>query len=235
MRQLESVELFVCSEDATQPIGFADKVEVWTEGGGTTLILRGINGYRKDLLQAENECLRRDVEFYKKLWQARGGTTTPVEQQPEVNERGPTNAKQRQMTKYTADEFANARFAKHPDGGAGSHRRHDGWVLGSEARHSDADMARAGWVPVLTKPTITESQCRDLYRESQRGPAFFGLELVNVGIEIIPDPEPTNTERLEQLIRESGLTISNNGIEGYAAELAASLNEDGVTAPEDNA
>ena len=48
---------------------------------------------------------------------------------------------------------------------------------------------------------------------------------------VIPDPEPTNTDRLERLIRESGLTISDNGIEGYAAELAASLDEDGVTAP----
>lgn len=87
MKQLESVELFVCSEDATQQIGFADKAEVWTEGGGATLILRGIRATTDDLLQAENECLRRDVEFYKKLWQPRSGWTAPVEQQPEVDER----------------------------------------------------------------------------------------------------------------------------------------------------
>lgn len=76
MKQLDNVELFACSEDATRLVGFADKVEVWTEGDGTTLILRGINATTDDLLQAENECLRRDVEFYKKLWQARGGGTT---------------------------------------------------------------------------------------------------------------------------------------------------------------
>ena len=87
MKQLDKVELFVCSEDATQPIGFADEVEVWTEGGGATIILRGINGDRRDLLQAENECLRRDVEFYKNLWQARGGGgAEPIRRQPEVDE-----------------------------------------------------------------------------------------------------------------------------------------------------
>ena len=87
MKQLDKVELFVCSEDATQPIGFADKAEVWTEGGGATIILRGINGDRRDLLQAENECLRRDVEFYKNLWQARGGGgAEPIRRQPEVDE-----------------------------------------------------------------------------------------------------------------------------------------------------
>ena len=89
MKQLDNVELFVCSEDATQQIGFADKAEVWTEGGSSHLILRGVSGVDKDaVLQAENECLRRDVEFYKKLWQARGGATAPVEPQPEVDERG---------------------------------------------------------------------------------------------------------------------------------------------------
>lgn len=87
MKRLDKVELFVCSEDATQPIGFADEVEVWTEGGGATIILRGINGDRRDLLQAENECLRRDVEFYKNLWQARGGGgAEPIRRQPEVDE-----------------------------------------------------------------------------------------------------------------------------------------------------
>ena len=87
MKQLDNVELFVCSEDATQQVGFADKAEVWTEGGGATIILRGINGDRRDLLQAENECLRRDVEFYKNLWQARGGGgAEPIRRQPEVDE-----------------------------------------------------------------------------------------------------------------------------------------------------
>ena len=87
MKQLDNVELFVCSEDDTSAIGFADKAEVWTEGGGATIILRGINGDRRDLLQAENECLRRDVEFYKNLWQARGGGgAEPVRRQPEVDE-----------------------------------------------------------------------------------------------------------------------------------------------------
>lgn len=87
MKQLDNVELFVCSEDNTSAIGFADKAEIWTEGGGTTIILRGINGDRKDLLRAENECLRRDVEFYKNLWRARGGGGAEPTRQPEVDDR----------------------------------------------------------------------------------------------------------------------------------------------------
>lgn len=160
MKQLESVELFVCSEDATQQIGLADKVEVWTEGGSSHLILRGVDGVDKDaVLQAENECLRRDVEFYKRLWQARCGATTPVERQPEVDER-----------KFieVLEDYAACRIT-----------------------HVDvADTA--------------------------------GVALV--------DPEPTNKERLAQLI--GGGTKANKQ---YADGLAEYLDDMGVTAPEDNA
>ena len=83
MKQLDKVELFVCSEDNTSAIGFADRAEVWTEGDGTAIILRGINGDREDLLQAENECLRRDVEFYKN----RRTVERTIERQLEIDER----------------------------------------------------------------------------------------------------------------------------------------------------
>lgn len=141
------------------------------------------------------------------------------------------------MSKYAAQDFANAKFAEHPDGGAGSHRRHDGWVLGSEARHSDADMARAGWVPVPTKPQITESQYK-LALDEDRDPQYvygFTNAMRLFGGEVTPDPEPTNTERLEQLVRESGFKVSD--FLGYATydSFAKYLNDHGVTASEDNA
>ena len=136
MKQLDKVELFVCSEDATQPIGFADEVEVWTEGGSSHLILRGVNGVDKDaVLQAENECLRRDVEFYKKLWQARGGGATK-----------PT---------ITESQFDRAVSGVWGDEGSG--------------------------------PTDSNGYARGF--------------LFRLGINVIPDPEPTDEELLAGIIR----------------------------------
>lgn len=66
MNQFKKMEVFVASEDACRSIGYSDEVEVWTfDGEPGELCLRGFNGSRDDLLQAENECLRQDVEFYK--------------------------------------------------------------------------------------------------------------------------------------------------------------------------
>ena len=140
------------------------------------------------------------------------------------------------MTKYTADDFANAKFAEHENGrtamkSSGCTRWDVKFLEGHVSTRDDFHMASFGWVPVPTKPTITESRLRELTELDRTRRLSVRGVLQAYGVEVIPDPEPTNTERLEQLIRESGLTISDNGIEGYAAELAASLNEDGVTAP----
>lgn len=63
--------------------------------------------------------------------------------------------------KYTADDFANARFAEHPDGelayrrpGVGNRR----WENSTGGRMGDSRMAEAGWVPVPTDHTITDSE-----------------------------------------------------------------------------
>lgn len=242
MRQLDKVELFVCSEDATHQIGFADKVEVWTEGGSSHLILRGVNGVDKDaVLQAENECLRRDVEFYKKLWQARGGATTPVEQRPEVNERGPIKARQNRMTEYTADDFANAKFAEHPnpedvDARYAARMNTDPaypWLLDGVPGNTDEAMSRTGWVPVPTKPTITESDYRSLTRYGNAHyQGGFNDALTEFGIAVIPDPPPTDEELLAGIIRniDDWQSITSPEL------LAKYLNTAGVTPPrEDNA
>ena len=146
------------------------------------------------------------------------------------------------MTKrYTAADFANARFAEHPAGGRGHRIGPNEWRLSDSTwRFSTEEIILDGWVPVPTKPTIefTESEVevigRDAINYFKPGGTWADWAravFMSADFPIIPDPEPTNTDRLEQLIRESGLTISDNGIEGYAAELATSLNEDGVTAP----
>ena len=142
------------------------------------------------------------------------------------------------MTKYTAGDFANAKFAEHPDGRIAARLQTEEARPWESVRdfHADEGMAADGWVPVPTKPTITEliAAFNELSKDLKNRTTILAREIERAGIANVPDPEPTNTERLEQLIRESGLTISDNGIEGCAAELAASLNEDGVTAPKED-
>lgn len=66
MNQFKKMEVFVASEDSVERIGYSDEVEFWTyDNKPGELILHGFNAGRDDLLQAENECLRKDVEFYK--------------------------------------------------------------------------------------------------------------------------------------------------------------------------
>ena len=63
------------------------------------------------------------------------------------------------MTKYTAADFANARFAEHPNGRIAARNTNDPdypWGTDQDAL-PDEDMASYGWVPVPTKPSITES------------------------------------------------------------------------------
>ena len=126
------------------------------------------------------------------------------------------------MTKYTADDFANARFAEHPDGRVAARFGYPStrpWES-SNSSHSDSTMAERGWVPVPTKPTITESQFRPIASRLFKRWPDLGVfmsnlqhELSSLGIEIVNDPEPTNTDRLRELhrawINECGdLTLS---------------------------
>ena len=135
------------------------------------------------------------------------------------------------MTKYTAADFANAKFAEHKETSDYAARIDPlgpfPWESTSDTC-DDEDMARTGWVPVPTKPTITESQYK-LALDEERDPQYvygFTAAMHLLGGEVIPDPEPTNKERLAQLI--GGGHESNKH---YADGLAEYLDDMGVTAP----
>ena len=137
------------------------------------------------------------------------------------------------MTKYTAADFANARFAEHPDGRVAARFGYPStrpWES-SNSSHSDSTMAERGWVPVSTKPTITESR----YRFMVEGMGFdfkagFNDALGEFGVEVIPDPEPTDEELLAGIIRgiDDWQSITSPEL------LAKYLNTAGVTAPKED-
>ena len=65
------------------------------------------------------------------------------------------------MTKrYTAADFANAKFAEHPDGRIAARLQTEEARPWESVRdfHTDEGMAADGWVPVPTKHTITDSE-----------------------------------------------------------------------------
>ena len=138
------------------------------------------------------------------------------------------------MTKrYTVADFANAKFAEHEDGRTAmkpsGHTRWDVKFLdGRRSVRGNYHMAHNGWVPVPTKPTITESR----YRFMVEGMGFdfkagFNDALGEFGVEVIPDPEPTNTELLAGIIRniDDWQAITSPEL------LAKYLNTAGVTPP----
>ena len=155
------------------------------------------------------------------------------------------------MTKrYTAADFANAKFAEHPSGSKAVRSGYPlpPWLIDSSGApfvwQEDQEMADEGWVPVIPARTIhdrdVEALCTDKasYERDDYLDGFIrGFQ--QAGGTILDDPEPTNTDRLEKLI------ISAPGnFEGVEAILkrpanvrawAEYLNDHGVTAPkEDN-
>ena len=148
--------------------------------------------------------------------------------------------------KFSAADFANARFAEHESGQAVAirwtqdyAREPDGfWTyerplnnkFSKEATHQEmADMD--GWVPVPTKPTITESEYR-LALDEDRDPQYvygFTAAMRLFGGEVIPDPEPTNKEKWVTFLRK--VNPDSIMIDDYAEAIVAA----GVTPPEDSA
>ena len=78
------------------------------------------------------------------------------------------------MTKYTADDFKNARFATHPDGKIAA-RNWDGdhgpwWAqmpAGNWMGRSDTLMALDGWVPVQENPRLLDLAPKPLADEDE--------------------------------------------------------------------
>src|SRR5699024_12504064 len=108
------------------------------------------------------------------------------------------------------------------------------WLIDSSRAsfvwEEDQEMADEGWVPLPTKPTITESR----YRFMVEGMGFdfkagFNDALGEFGVEVIPDPEPTDEELLAGIIRniDDWQAITSPEL------LAKYLNTAGVTPPKE--
>lgn len=77
--------------------------------------------------------------------------------------------------------------------------------------------------------TITESESKDLFNTARRGLMYWPDALERTCITVIPDPEPTNAEKLEaHLLDLLGVVeaIGNTGVHNMAYE----LDRAGVTA-----
>ena len=112
------------------------------------------------------------------------------------------------MTNHTADDFANAKFAEHPHGRTARRIEPErGTVFAWSMEHEDGEedycadehLAEHGWVPVPTKPVLTESEVKKMvgnYEVDDFAAGFAG-GFRYAGGEVIPDPEPTNTDKLD--------------------------------------
>ena len=147
------------------------------------------------------------------------------------------------MTKrYTVADFANAKFAEHEDGRTARRIESErGTVFAWSMEHKDGDedycadehLVAHGWVPVPTKPQITESRFTELVDVCSFAfsPESYREFCRLAGIEIIPDPEPAGEELLAGIIRgiDDWQSITSPEL------LAKYLNTAGVTPPkEDN-
>ena len=146
--------------------------------------------------------------------------------------------------KYKEADFAAAEFAKRPNGGMAARLDPEDtlpWRVvngrGLWSWFNDYDMAADGWVPVPSSPatpTITESELR----ETIMGGSGFAdairdgvtASLSRLGIEVVPDPVPTNAERLAALMYEAD-EKDHSSVPGGWEHVAEFLDRAGVTAP----
>lgn len=147
--------------------------------------------------------------------------------------------------KYTAADFANVEFATKNGLFAACRSRSGFWRTESGVALVDRDMAEEGWVPVPSSPatpTITESELR----ETIMGGSGFAdairdgvtASLSRLGIEVVPDPVPTNAEQLTIGSLFSGYAGLDEAVEkdhssvpGGWEHVAEFLDRAGVTAP----
>lgn len=159
------------------------------------------------------------------------------------------------LPKYTAEDFAAARFAT-LNGGDGLAMRYLGdesarpWIIGYTPgtlpgradRRSDADMARFGWEPVRESPRAVTAEELKMFetvwhqrRDLPSGlRAAFGFKAL--GYEV---PEPSNRDRLTlalgPVVERLRATSSNSpwASPASAAGLADVLDRFGFTPPEE--
>lgn len=59
--------------------------------------------------------------------------------------------------------------------------------------------------------TIAESESKDLFNTARRGLEYWPDALERTGITVVPDPEPTNAEKLEPAVRQIMADVRLNG------------------------
>src|SRR5699024_1054425 len=137
------------------------------------------------------------------------------------------------MTKYTAKDFANARFAEHGKEDDPAFRSPNGgklpWKCACGGAWSDEAMADMDWVPVTPARTITDSEvenlCGDMFDNDTYLMGFIdGFE--SAGGTIADDPAPTEAQKIEQLLWQinseySSVTLHGaEAVKGWAHQLA---------------
>lgn len=139
------------------------------------------------------------------------------------------------MSKYTAEDFANAAFAELPKYGIRAHKSagNSFWKCDGITRTTDEEMADAGWVPApdqVPGRTITESELREYVEEIWDYVDHEGVkELAGwCGANVIPDPKPTNAESIGYLID------AYRSISFPTMALSDYLDKAGVKAPTDD-
>lgn len=129
------------------------------------------------------------------------------------------------MSKYSVSDFREAQFARTEDGLVAMRAfpdRHEPWIFvttkGTTALRTDSSMPREDWIPV-TGRTITESERDDWTSHmTMGGLGGFDEALERLGFTVVPDPEPTNAEKLEPFVKQ---IIADVRLNGYNAESAA--------------
>ncbi|MCT2357062.1 hypothetical protein M3G54_01620 [Brevibacterium casei] len=134
--------------------------------------------------------------------------------------------------KYTAEDFANVEFATKNGLFAACRSRSGFWRTESGVALVDRDMAEEGWVPVPSspaKPTITESEIAKAF-----GPEYVAwarLCLARIGVTVVPDPEPTNAEKLAEAITNAAHGVGIGSTTANIKAIAEHLDRLGVKAP----